>query len=238
MTHLILLLASQPAHATSFTDNDVPIDFDIEFTYTSPVSFTNDTNFEFDNVTPDNSTTLCLTSELCMTGDFTTADGGEGPFTATAVRDNCTASPPPGSPPDGLNYVSRTCDVYQTLDLVFEYVSACSGDYTGAEYSGQAYYAEVTEDQLYYCVSGACLSLGFVNQSYDVNAGLFSGDIGGTLCATTNIVGTFTELSGMMFYLAPPQPQFSFINITRTKVRPVPHTSGLQGNALRWFARP
>lgn len=190
----ILLIAS--AFATSFTSNDVPVVFDIEFDYDQPSDFTVEAEYTFDDVTADTtSSTLCASSNLCMTGNVTSDDGVDDDFSTSAYRDNCSASPPPASP-STFEYVNRDCDVYQTIEWTVHYVSACNGDITGPENTGEAYYGEVNEDELYYCPGGAgtCVSLGYVNQSYTPNEGTFAGDIGGTVCATTTVDGTWTEL--------------------------------------------
>lgn len=174
------------AFAASFTSADTPASMTWEYTYTSPISLTGDTVFTFTDTSVDTSSDLCAASLLCMDGDFTTADGGEGPFATDAFRDACTDSSPPPAP-GFIEVVPRTCDVIQTVDLTYIY----SNGTFGPEYAGEAYAGELSEFEVHLCIMGSCMSLGFFGQTFLADPMDFSGDLGGLGGLVT---GTFIEL--------------------------------------------
>ncbi len=174
------------ALAASFTSSDTPASMDWEYTY-SVFPVTGDTEFTFTDTSVDTSTDMCALTGLCMDGDFTTSDKGEGPFATSAIATNCTPSPPPPPPQMLVEVVPRVCDVEQEIALTYVY----NGGSLGPTYEGVALAGQLSEFEVYLCVAGNCMSFGFFGQTFLQNAQGFDGDI---TFGTLGVVGTFIEL--------------------------------------------
>lgn len=153
------------ALATTFTDADTPATMSFDYSYSiAPVSGVVQTTFE-PPVIIDTSTPACNLTGLCMSGDFVTDDGGEGPYVTDAFVDiaSCNPTPPPSNP-GIVEAVERRCDVYQTVDWTYLYVGGSSGPNWLAS---EGFAGEVYDFEVYFCMMGSCISLGYFGRGYD-----------------------------------------------------------------------
>jgi hypothetical protein len=177
---IIALLAAQ-SFANPIQHNQLPQTFDYSFEYPA-VGVQGVTSFTYEAATRFSNTDLCADLPGCMTGTFYTGNGGVGVFITDLERINCDPAPPPTNPNNGVNFVETTCDVNQTVSLVYNDI--------GAVYEGEAVCGQVTGEVIYTCVAGTvniCLGpQGFVDRTYTLNPENFSGTI-----TATNSSGTF-----------------------------------------------
>lgn len=178
------------AHADPIRTTQLPQSFTYSFDYPTVPGAVGQTLFTFDTAVRDTSTIVCSDLPGCMDGTFFTGNGGEGVFTTDLSLVNCTAAPPPSMPTTGFNFVPQTCDVEQSLDLLY--------DVTGTNYLGAALCGSVTVDVVYACAGppfNACLPdpAGFINRTYTFAPEPMSGTIEGVFFGST-VFGTFEEL--------------------------------------------
>lgn len=185
---LALMLAA--AWAGPFTTADTPASMSFDYSYTiAPVGGVVDVTFEAP-VMVDTSTPVCNLSGLCMGGDFTTSDGGEGPYMTDAFIDfsSCNPTPPPPNP-GMVEAVERRCDVYQTVDWTYLYLGGSSGpNWQTAE----AFAGEVYDFEVYFCMTAStCVSLGRVGRTYQHSPALFDN---GAIFFLGGLAGSFFEV--------------------------------------------
>lgn len=179
---LVALLSTPTALADTFEKNECDgsdtVDFDMAYDHVA----TGTTNFTFEACSLWSSPQLCqLEPQLCMTGDFSTKDGGTGVFqTSVETRPgSCSALPGPiSNPPAGFHWTTATssCKYDQALWLQYDTTNVI---YDGSNAGGGSY----TRKARYYCTTagnpGSCVlvQIGQFDNTGTYADAPFSGDI-------------------------------------------------------------